>query len=80
MGHIGPQTSVTGFDCRACGDQIPVFAGASAVAMPANAAIYIMCPDCGHAGRYVAGEAYRFAARYRASRGRSFNGAYAPPA
>ena len=69
--HTGAQTSFTGFDCRGCGDQIPVFAGASAASMPANGAIYIMCPDCGHSGRYAAGEAYRFAGRYRANRERS---------
>ena len=78
MSHVAPQTSVTGFDCRGCGDPIPVFAGASAAAMPSHAAIHIMCPHCGHSARYAAAEAYRFAGRSRVSRQRSPKANHAP--
>jgi hypothetical protein len=69
--HTAAQTLFTGFDCRSCGDQIPVFAGTPDDSLPPHAAIHIMCPHCGHSARYAAAEAYRFTGRYRASRERS---------
>jgi hypothetical protein len=60
MARATPQSFVTGFDCRACGGPIPVFAGSPEEVAPTQSAIHIMCPDCGHAGEYLAGEAYRF--------------------
>jgi hypothetical protein len=60
MSHVVPHANVIGFDCRECGHRIPVYAGSRRDAVPIDAAIFIMCPDCGHAGRYASGEAYRF--------------------
>jgi len=76
--HIAAQTSFTGFDCRGCGDQIPVFAGTPDASLPPPAAIHIMCPHCGHSARYAATEAYRFSGRSRMSRGRSPKANHAP--
>jgi hypothetical protein len=60
MPHIATPAFFTGFDCRSCGGQIPVFTGAPGEVMAADAMIHIMCPHCGHSGQYAAGDAYRF--------------------
>jgi hypothetical protein len=78
MLYTGSQTSFTGFDCRGCGDQIPVIAGTGDGSLPVHAAIHIMCPHCGHSARYAVADAYRFAGRSRVNRERSPKAGYAP--
>jgi hypothetical protein len=74
MPHSAPKTFFTGFDCRGCGDQIPVFTGAPDESIPAKTRIHIMCPTCGYSGQYTASKAYRFASRSEAGLKRALKG------
>jgi RNase P subunit RPR2 len=51
-----------GFDCRGCNHRIPVFNSAPGEhhRSGAEAALVVMCPQCGFSSHYAPGEAYGF--------------------